>query len=69
MVKISELSNVELEEELSSLKVRRRKIIRDLNDNDTALIGVRLELEKRQEDARRKLESERDSERGELFDE
>lgn len=61
---MSTIPQEELEIELQTLKLRRRQIVNDLNDTDTKLIEVKLEMERRQEVDKRSLQDERDLERG-----
>lgn len=64
MTRMSTIPQEELEIELQTLKLRRRQIVNDLNDTDTKLIEVKLEMERRQEVDKRSLQDERDLERG-----
>lgn len=58
-----------LEADLQELKTLRRRLVRELDDVDTKIIGLRLKLEAAKEKERYDIDQERSMERSTLFDE
>lgn len=50
----------DLEKDLLDLKTQRRKVVRELEDLDTRIIGIQLQLEKIREKERYQLNQDRD---------
>ena len=63
------LPSVALEDRLRDLRTQRRRLTSELDECETEIIGIKIVLAERAEKDRQKLESERQLERAELFDE
>ncbi len=68
MSDMSKLSTVVLEEEIKDLKTKKRRLVRDVDNIDTKLIGLKLELDFRREAERRSVDDLRGQDRLSLFD-
>lgn len=65
---LKKFSTSELTVEFEKLQSDRKKMISEIYELDTKLIGFRLELDHRKEIERQKSESDRDIERSSRFD-
>lgn len=57
------MTKIDLEKSLLDLKTQRRKLVRDLDDLDTKIIGIKLQLETIKEKERYQLNQDRDRSR------
>ena len=53
------MNKVDLEKDLTDLKTQRRKLVRDLEELDTKIIGIKLQLETIKEKERYQLDQDR----------
>ena len=60
------MKKADLEKDLADLKTQRRKLVRDLEELDTKIIGIKLQLETIKEKERYQLDQDRSRDRNSI---